>query len=107
VARLFIALIWLLALALSPVAANAAASGQQSVMDCGMQQNMPGKPMHHGKMDCCTPACQANSAAALLQERRSAADDVASGNEPHANAPMRKLASFAVSSLDPPPRLLS
>ncbi|MES2326223.1 MAG: hypothetical protein V4499_02680 [Pseudomonadota bacterium] len=104
--RLVLALLSALALALNPVSVQAAGFGQDSTMSCGMQQKMPAKPANHGKMDCCTPACQVSSAAALLPDH-DLADQVTNGEQLHAAMALSKLSSFAPTGLDPPPRRFS
>ena len=100
--RLLLALLSAFALALSPVSATAAAPA--SMADCGMKGEMPAKP-HHSKMDCCTPACQASSAAAMLPQRGEASDGVSHERAPLSTIPVKRLISFAPTGLDPPPRL--
>lgn len=74
---------------------------------CDMHQKMPGKPAGHAKMDCCTPACQAASAAALLPQREGPPDRVINHSNLRAGLAAKELESFAPTGLDPPPRLPS
>ncbi|MES2326225.1 MAG: hypothetical protein V4499_02690 [Pseudomonadota bacterium] len=104
VIRLLLALLSALALTLSPVAASAAAAAPAAMANCGMKGEMPAKP-DHAKMDCCTPACQASSAAALLPISTEGADGVNHERAPLATIPAKELISFAPTGLDPPPRL--
>jgi hypothetical protein len=105
VTRLFIALLCAIGLAFAPVAAAAAAAAPNAMPGCTMKGEMPSKPVDHSKMACCTPACQAPTSAALLPDRDRASDLSLGGGDLHASAPAKKLASFAPTGLDPPPRL--
>jgi hypothetical protein len=71
---------------------------------CVMGKNMPKKAADHGKMDCCTPACQAPSSAALLPNRIAALSLDTRSTVMLAWAPVKELASIPSSGLDPPPR---
>jgi len=106
VTRLLISMLCALGLAFAPVAANGMSFDQQPMAKCDMQHKMPSKPAHHGKMDCCTPACQV-SAAAALQPQLGVADRLTSGKELRVTAAATQLDSFASTGLDPPPRPLS
>jgi hypothetical protein len=104
VIKLVLSVLSALALTLSPVAVNAASVGQGPMAGCDMQQKMPATPVNHGKMDCCTSACQVTSAA-LFARRDVTADQPSGGKELHASLAMKRLDSFAPNGLDPPPRL--
>jgi hypothetical protein len=107
VIRLVLFLLSALALALSPVAVNAAPFGQDAMAGCDMHQKVPAKPANHGKMDCCTPACQASSPAGLVSQRDASSDGAVRGGELHVRYAANKPVSFAPTGLDPPPRLAS
>ena len=92
-----------LGLALAPVTASAAVAQTNGMPGCTMDGKMPSKSVDHAKMDCCTPACQAPSSAALLSDGM-AAPSIPSGNAELSWAPAKELASFTASGLDPPPR---
>jgi hypothetical protein len=102
VIRLLISMLCALGLALAPVTAEAAAKAG-SMPGCTMGKEMPRKAADHGKIDCCTPACQAPSAPALLPNSTEEAT-----SQPHAMifavAPVKELASIPSTGLDPPPR---
>jgi hypothetical protein len=107
VISLVLSLLSALALALSPVAVNAASVGQGPMAGCDMHQKVPAKPASHGKMDCCTPACQAASPAGLVPQRDASSGGAVRGTELHARYAAHRLDSFAPTGLDPPPRLAS
>lgn len=102
--RLFVILLSTLALAFSPVAANAAASAQ-TMAGCDMKDHMPAKPANHSKMDCCTPACQATSSAVLTFEGDAAGTIGIRSSALLSVAAVKELGSAISSGLDPPPRL--
>jgi hypothetical protein len=104
--RLFIALLCALGLAFAPVAAGAAALSNQNMPGCTMGKEMPKKAADHGKVDCCTPACQAASSAALLPSRGAFVATVARPAVRLTWAPAKKLASVPGSGLDPPPKFV-
>jgi hypothetical protein len=102
VIRLIISVLCALGLAFSPVTAEASALAG-SMPGCAMGKEMPNKGADHGKMDCCTPACQLTAAPALLPN--------STAREPTRPAAMiftatavKELASVPSTGLDPPPR---
>jgi hypothetical protein len=104
VIRLMISLLCALGLALAPAPASASAQPSSSAVGCTMDGKMPAKPVHRGKMDCCTPACQPAAPAALIPTETDAAEIEAPAATPLSWAPAKALASIASSGLDPPPR---
>lgn len=102
--RLLISIVCALGLAFAPVGAGAAAAPSSGMPGCSMNDKIPAKPSDHAKKDCCTPACQVSSAAALLPQRDHAADQMISRGELHAAIAIKALESFAPTGLDPPPR---
>ena len=106
VIRFVIAVLCALGLALSPAAANGAIAAPAATTNCTMGGHMPVKPVDHSKMDCCTPACPM-AAPALLPERVADAAVRNSKIGLHDIGPVKELASFTASGLDPPPRLPS
>ncbi|NUQ17023.1 MAG: hypothetical protein HOP95_00995 [Sphingomonas sp.] len=105
VIRLLISMLCALGLALSAVAtADATAAPSSGMPACTMDGKIPAKQSKGGKMDCCTPACQAASSSALLPSR-DAAEPTSTARSPIlASAPVKELASIKTSGLDPPPR---
>jgi hypothetical protein len=103
VIRLLISILCAVGLALTPVTVSATAAPSSDMAACTMNGQMPAKPADHSKMECCTPACQASSSAALLPSREA-------GSGAHATATMnvflsvKELAGVTSSGLDPPPR---
>lgn len=69
-----------------------------------MGNDMPKKSNEHSKMDCCTPACQVTSSAALLPDSQVALVTDFSLKLNLTAAPVKELASAPSSGLDPPPR---
>jgi hypothetical protein len=104
VIRLLIPILCALGLAFAPVVAGAAPAPNSAMLGCTMDGKMPAKPANHMKKDCCTPACQMSSAAALLPERDSAADQIVTQGELHPAIAVKAFESFAPTGLDPPPR---
>jgi hypothetical protein len=100
--RLLFGLLLALGLALSPVAASPSA-GSMNQPDCGMGGEMPDMPADHAKKDCCTTACQAPAAAALLPRAEAELPQTGAGLD-LSWAAARALASVPNSGLDPPPR---
>ena len=102
--RLLLSMLCAFGLAFAPVTASAAAQPSTGMPGCAMDGKMPAKPSNHGKMDCCTPACQAPApAAAVLPAADAAVGGLVDGPMP-ASLPDAELASFVSSALDPPPR---
>ena len=81
-----------------------ATAAPNAMPGCTMDDKMPAKPVDHSKMDCCTPACQVSSAAALLPQRAPTANQSIDRGELHASVVVKALDSFAPTGLDPPPR---
>lgn len=104
VIRLLISIVCVLGLAFTPVAANAAAAPSSDMPGCTMDGKMPSKAADHAKMDCCTPACHAPSASALLPNQDGAVAEALAPAQVVAWAPAKQLESILASGLDPPPR---
>ncbi len=105
VIKLILAMICALGLAFSPVAANAAPAAASEMPGCTMDgDDMPDMPADHLKMDCCTPACQAPSAAASLPRQGSGLPSTFASKLRLVWAPAKVLTSVWGSVLDPPPR---
>ena len=104
--RLLLAIFCALGLALAPVTANAAAAPSGTMPGCTMDGKMPHKPVDHSKMDCCTPACQIASAAALLPQPFAGSEPLIRDGALHRRASAKTLASFISAGLDPPPRTI-
>lgn len=105
VIRLLVSMLCALGLAFAPVAPNAAVSQTNGMLGCAMDGKRPAKAADYSKMDCCTPACQAGSAAALLAAPSEPGDGLAHERALLSTAPVTRLISFAPTGLDPPPRL--
>jgi hypothetical protein len=69
-----------------------------------MGGEMPDMPADHSKMDCCTPACHAPSASALLPKTDAGLADLPVSKQQLNSAPVKQLDSVLASGLDPPPR---
>jgi hypothetical protein len=104
VIRFLLAVLCAAGLVLSPVSVSVAAAAEMP--GCAMDGHMPANPADHGKMDCCTPACQLSAPAAMLPEPAAGSDPLPYDRDLLATAAVRKLASIPSSTLDPPPRLL-
>lgn len=103
--RLLLALLCALGLAFSPMTAVASPLSGDAMKECTMGGgDMPNMPGDHSKMDCCTPACHAPSAAALLPKSDAGPSESFADKTPLAWAPSRELLSAVSSGLDPPPR---
>ena len=102
--RLMISILCALGLAFAPVTAGAGAQPTNGMPGCTMNGKMPNKPVDHAKKDCCTPACQAPSSAALLPSKNTAGEIGAVRSALLISAPTRELASAPTTGLDPPPR---
>ena len=107
VIRLFLAILCSLGLVLSPAATSGAFAASNAMPGCTMDGHMPAKSADHSKMECCTPACQLSSAAALLPEPSTASLVQKRDGTLQVLAATKQLASFLASGLDPPPRLPS
>lgn len=102
--RLLISILCALGLAFAPMTASAAAAPRFGASSCTMDGKMPIKPDDHARMDCCTPACQLTSAAALLPQRDGAPPRLVATGQRLTSASVAALESIAPSALDPPPR---
>lgn len=102
--RLLLAFLCSLGLAFSSMAATAASLPGNAMADCTMRKEMPDMPANHSKMECGMPACHAPSAAAVLQQPGSGADEDLADKADLAWTPSKELLSTAGSGLDPPPR---
>lgn len=107
VIRFFLAVLCSLGLALSPAVTSGAIASPTAMPGCTMDGHMPAKSADHSKMECCTPACQLSSAAALLPEPSTASLVQKRDGTLQVLAATKQLASFLASGLDPPPRLPS
>lgn len=105
VIRFFLAVLCSLGLALSPAVTSGAIASPTAMPGCTMDGHMPAKPVDHSKMECCTPACQLSSAAALLPEPSSTSLLQKRDGVLQPRIAAKELASFLTSGLDPPPRL--
>lgn len=106
VIRLLLALLVAVGLAFSPAAPALAMAAPSAMSDCANGDQMPDRSADHSKMDCCTPACQAPAAAALLPQQSSAGKSLAMARPLVIDPPAKELASVAPAGLDPPPRIL-
>lgn len=104
VIRFFLAMLCALGLAFNPAAINGAIATPAAMQGCTMDGHMPAKPAEHSKMDCCTPACQISAAVALLPQRTSDGTPLKRNGALHDASAVKRLASLAVTGLDPPPR---
>lgn len=105
--RLLLGILLALGLAGAPMAADAQSAIGGHMPKCAMggaMPDMPDMPADHSKMSCCTVACQAPSAAALLPGPHAAAA-LAHLDGPRLSwAADRQLNSLPRAALDPPPR---
>lgn len=92
-----------LGLAISPVAARAELAAPGAMSACALDGHMPARTADHSRMDCCTPACQASPAAALVPDGTADASLVPTAAL-HDRAGAKALASFTAGGPDPPPR---
>jgi len=104
VIRLLISMLCALGMALSPVAAGASGAASSGMLGCTMGCKMPNKSADHSTRNCCTPACQALSSAALIPDGDVTAPAAVLDSTKLTRAPEKELASVANSGLDPPPR---
>lgn len=102
--RLLLAFLCALGLAFSSMAATAASLPGNAIAECTLGKEMPDMPADHSKMACCTPACQAPSAAAVLPQLDQAPTEDLADKAALAWTPSKELISTAGSGLDPPPR---
>ena len=100
--RHLLALLCAIGLAFSPLAAVPASAASMSA--CSMGGEMPDMPADHSKMDCCTPACHAPSASALLPKMDAGLTDLPAPKQQLSGATAKQLESVLSPGLDPPPR---
>lgn len=101
--RLLICILSVFGLAFAPVTLSAPAMPPTDMAGCSMDGKMPPEHTRHSKVDCCAPACQMQTSAALLQNEV-AAEPFDAALALLVSAPAKELVSLAYSGLDPPPR---
>jgi hypothetical protein len=102
VIRHLLALLCAIGLAFSPLAAEPASAAPMA--PCAMGGEMPDMPADHSKMDCCTPACHAPAASALIPRINAGLADFQAPGRLLSIAPVKELESILASGVDPPPR---
>lgn len=106
VIRFFAILLASLSLLLSPAAAAAAPLGSGDARtECSMPGPDTGMADDHEKMGCCTPACTAPAAAAVLASSDPGPNAFAGAGPPLVFPGDTMLPSVSPAATDPPPRL--